>query len=214
MRPSDLAVTVPVSVPVSSPFRRWAALVAAGVVLCIGPLATAGGADFPKRKPGLWEMKTTGGPIGAQTIQQCIDAGTDDLLRTRSNEGQHCSKPVVDRNGSRYRVRSSCDHQGVRSTIDGEYTMSRDTEYTGDMKMTFDPPMSGVSEMNMKMDGRWLGPCKPGMKPGDIVMQGMPPMNPLQMDKDGATGITPEQARRMADEMQKNMAKRRPPQPQ
>jgi len=214
MCPSDEAVTVPFPVaPVVSPGIRWPVSLAVCLMACVGPLAAASDADFPRRKAGLWEMKTTGGPIGAQTIQQCIDAGTDDLLRTRSNEGQTCSKPVVERSGSRYRVRSSCDNQGIRSTIDGQYTMSRDTEYTGDMKMTFDPPMSGVSEMNMKMDGRWLGPCKAGMKPGDIVMEGMPPLNPLQMGKDGATGITPEQARRMTEEMQKNMSRRQPPQP-
>ncbi len=128
-------------------------------------------------------MKTTGGPVGARTVQQCIDAATDDLLRTRSNEGQNCSRPEVERSGSRYKVRTLCENNGVKSTVDGEYTMSGDTRYTGDMKMTFDPPMSGVSEMNMKMEGRWLGACKAGMKPGDVVMQGMPRMNVLEMDK-------------------------------
>ncbi len=109
-------------------------------------------------------------------------------------------------------MRSSCDDNGVKSTIDGEYTMSRDTEYTGDMKMTFDPPMSGVSEMNMKMEGRWIGACKAGMKPGDIVMQGMPRMNVLEMGKEGG-GFTPEQLRQMQEELQKNMAKPRGAQP-
>lgn len=197
------------------PRVRWLACMVAGVVGgLLAPPTPLLADEFPRRRAGLWEMKTTGGPVGAQSIQQCIDAGTDDLLRSRSNEGQNCSKPVVERSGSRYRVRSSCDNNGIKSTVDGEYTMSRDTEYTGDMKMTFDPPMSGVSEMNMKMDGKWLGSCKPGMKPGDIVMQGMPPLNPLQMGKDGGTGITPEQARRMAEEMQRNMSKRRQAQPQ
>lgn len=197
--------------------RPWgrAVGIGAGIAALVLLSAPALGEEFPKRKPGLWEMKTSGGPVGAQTIQQCIDAGTDDLLRTRSNEGQNCSKPVVERDGSRYRVRSSCDQGGTRSTMDGVYTMGKDTEYAGDMKMTFDPPLSGASEMNMKMEGRWLGRCKPGMKPGDIVMPGMPRMNVLEMGKDGAGGgITDEQARQMAEDMQKNMAKRRGQQPQ
>ena len=88
--------------------------------------------------------------------------------------------------------------------------MSKDTEYAGDMKMTFDPPLSGASEMNMKMDGKWVGPCKAGMKPGDITIPGMPSLNVLEMGRGGAGGgITPEQARRMAEELQKNMANRR-----
>jgi hypothetical protein len=182
----------------------------AGLALFAAP---AFGDEFPKRKPGLWEMRTTGGPVGPQTIQQCIDASTDDLLRMQSNEGQNCSKPAVEREGSRYRVRSSCTGEGMRSTMDGVYTMSRDTEYRGDMKMTFDPPLAGAAEMNMKMDGKWLGPCKAGMKPGDIVMQGMPRMNVLEMGKGGG-GITPEQARQMAEEMMKNMTRQKGAQPQ
>lgn len=157
--------------------------VAAGMasLALIGSVAAAD--EFPKRKAGLWEMKTSGGPVGPRTVQQCIDAATDDLLRTRSNEGQNCSRPVVQRNGARYQVRSSCDNNGVKSTVDGEYTMTGDSRYTGDMRMTFDPPMSGVAEMNMKMEGRWLGACKPGMKPGDVVLQGMPRLNVLEMGK-------------------------------
>ena len=163
----------------------------AGLALLVAP---ALGDEFPKRKPGLWEMKTSGGPIGPQTIQQCIDAATDDMLRSRSNEGQDCTKPVVERDGNRYRVRGSCNQEGTKSTMEGVYTMSKDTEYAGDMKM----------------DGKWVGPCKAGMKPGDITIPGMPSLNVLEMGRGGAGGgITPEQARRMAEELQKNMANRR-----
>ncbi len=190
--------------------RLAAPLVAlgAGVAVLTLPAAPAFGDEFPRRRAGLWEMKTSGGPVGAQTLQQCIDAGTDDLLRMQSNEGRNCSKPVVERNGNRYRVTSLCDQAGTKSSLDGVYTMTKDTEYTGDMKMTFDPPLSGASEMNMKMDGKWVGACKPGMKPGDVVMQGMPRLNVLEMGRGGG-GVSAEQARRMAEEMQKNMEKPR-----
>ena len=167
------------------PVRLARGISAALVAAACGSFVSAAAAadEFPRRKAGLWEMKTSGGPVGARTVQQCIDAGTDDLLRIRSNEGQNCSRPVVERDGNRYKVRSNCDNNGVKSTVAGDYTMSGDSEYTGDMKMTFDPPMSGVSEMNMKMQGKWVGACRPGMKPGDIVMQGMPKLNVLEMEK-------------------------------
>jgi hypothetical protein len=159
-------------------------VVAIGVAAMLAIVSCDASADeFPRRKAGLWEMKTTGGPFGARTVQQCIDAATDDLLRTQSNEGQNCSRPAVERSGSRYRVQTSCENSGIRSTIDANYTMSRDTDYSGDMKMTFDPPMAGVAEMNMKMNGRWVGACKPGMKPGDVVMEGLPRLNALEIDK-------------------------------
>jgi hypothetical protein len=182
---------------------------AAGLAALLLPAVPALGDEFPKRKPGLWEMRTSGGPIGPQTLQQCIDAATDDMLRSRSSQGRNCSKPTVERDGNVYRVSSTCNDTGMRSTMDGVYSMVGNTEYRGDMKMTFDPPLSGVAEMNMKMEGRWLGSCKPGMKPGDIAMEGMPRLNALEIGKDGG-GITPEQAQRMADEMQKNMRRQNP----
>jgi hypothetical protein len=189
----------------------------AGIVAVLGASllspAPAMGDEFPKRKPGLWEMRTSGGPVGPQTLQQCIDAATDDILRRQSDQGRNCSKPTIQRDGNRYRVSSTCEGAGTRTTMDGVYTMVNDTEYRGDMKMRFDPPLSGATELNMKMAGKWLGRCKTGMKPGDIVMQGMPRLNALEIGKDEG-GITPEQARRMAEEMQRNMEQRRAPRPQ
>ena len=83
--------------------------------------------------------------------------------------------------------------------------MTGDTAYRGDVKMRFTPPMSGISEMNMKVDGRWLGPCRPGMKPGDLVMPGMPDINALNRGP-RAGRMTPDEARRSAEAMLKNLA--------
>ena len=185
-------------------------MVAAAVVSTLSAPALAN--DLPKRKAGLWEVKTTGGPMGARTIQQCIDAKTDDLLGQQGNAGQQCSQPVITRNDSRYAVQVTCYRDGVKTTIDGNYVMAQDTAYSGDMKMTFTPPQAGMGGMDMKMDGKWLGACKAGMKPGDVVMQGMPNFNVLEPGK-GASGMNAEQMREMLEEMKKNMAKQRPGQP-
>ena len=40
-----------------------------------------------------------------------------------------------------------------------------------------------MSETKLTQEARWLGPCKPGQKPGDIVMPGMPPMNAGNMQE-------------------------------
>jgi hypothetical protein len=37
--------------------------------------------------------------------------------------------------------------------------------------------------MKMMQEARWLGPCKPGQKPGDIMMPGMPPVNAGNMQE-------------------------------
>jgi hypothetical protein len=49
----------------------------------------------------------------------------------------------------------------------------------------------------MNFQARLTGPCAPGQKPGDVVMQGMPG----GMGRSGA--MDPEQARRMAEELRK-----------
>lgn len=36
------------------------------------------------------------------------------------------------------------------------------------------PPLEGMSEVTMTMNARWIGPCKPGQKPGDVDIPGMP----------------------------------------
>jgi len=35
--------------------------------------------------------------------------------------------------------------------------------------------------MSQKIDARWVGACKPGQKPGDVVMEGMGGMNMNEM---------------------------------
>jgi hypothetical protein len=58
----------------------------------------------------------------------------------------------------------------TRSVITGRF----DSAYKADIKSTYEPPMHGMSESSSSMEARWLGPCKPGQKHGDISMPGMP----------------------------------------
>ena len=44
--------------------------------------------------------------------------------------------------------------------------------------------MQGMSESNMTQEARWLGPCKAGQKPGDVIMPGMGGVNINDMMKD------------------------------
>ncbi|NLD55815.1 MAG: DUF3617 family protein [Burkholderiaceae bacterium] len=168
-------------------------------------LSSAALADvLPKRKAGLWEATSAGGPLGTQTIEQCVDAATDDMLGMKDAGETKCTDPVVSRNGNRYRVQFACEGEGVKSTFDGNYLIPRDTEFSGEMKMRFDPPQAGMTGMDMKTTGRWVGPCRDGMKPGDVVMKGMPGLG---------QGMDLEQMRRMGEELQKNLPRLRQGQP-
>lgn len=159
------------------------------LLLGLAAAALAGGAlaaDTPKRKSGLWEINTQmeGMPsIGA--MQQCIDQNTDDLMQQRAKkEKPDCSVMDVKPQGNKVTLHSVCKFEGTTATTDAVFIGAFDSAYKGDMKTRYNPPMHGVSESKMTMEARWLGPCKPGQKPGDVVMPNMKNMNTNEMMKD------------------------------
>jgi hypothetical protein len=156
--------------------------------ILVGAVVTdALAADVPKRKPGLWEIKQSmqGMPAGAPTpppMQQCIDEKTDDLLQQRAQNDMKsaCPQNEIKRDGDRVILHSVCKMDKTTITSDGTLTGNFDSAYRGTMKVKYDPPMQGMSEMTMNMEGRWLGPCKADMKPGDVMFNGKK-FNPMQM---------------------------------
>ena len=136
---------------------------------------TAMAADMPKRKAGLWEinMRMDGAP-SMGPIQQCIDQNTDNLMQQKAKEQKpDCSVMDVKTSGNRVTIHSVCKMEGTTVTSDGVFEGAFDASYRGTMKSRYNPPMHGMSESNMTQEARWLGPCKPGQKPGDVIMPNM-----------------------------------------
>lgn len=165
-------------------------LIATSLLIAAG-FATA--ADAPARKSGLWEITNNmSGPHSmTTTMQQCVDEKTDKLTeQTGQREAQkNCSKNEVSRSGNKVISDSVCKFDGTTATTHAEFTGDFGSNYRGDIKTTYSPPMQGMAGMQMAITAKWLGPCKPGMKPGDVIMQGMPGMpggmkfNPADMQK-------------------------------
>ncbi|ATQ68570.1 MULTISPECIES: DUF3617 domain-containing protein [Methylosinus] len=129
----------------------------------------------PRRKSGLWRIEQTisGKPSPMGVIETCIDEKTDDLMRERASEHeQKCEKAGFTREGDAFRVHSVCKLEHSVATMDGKFTGSFDSAYRSEMHISYAPPMHGVGSADMVMDAKWLGPCKPGQKAGDIVMPG------------------------------------------
>ena len=143
-------------------------------------------AEQPKRKPGLWEINVQmeGAPsMGA--MQQCIDKNTDNLMQQQAGkEKPECSVMDVKASGNRVTIHSVCKIEGSTATTDGVFEGSFDTNYTGTIRTRFTPPLQGMTESNMTQQARWLGPCKPGQKPGDVIMPNMGGFNVNEMMKD------------------------------
>jgi hypothetical protein len=151
----------------------------------------ASAADVPKRKSGLWEVNTqmTGMPAGMPgqgPMQMCIDQASDNVMNGRSDPRAKADCPVMEvRPGAgKVTVHSVCRHGATTATTDAVITGDFDKSYRSDMVTRFNPPQNGMKEMKMTQEARWLGPCKPGQKPGDIIMPGGGKMNMEEMMND------------------------------
>lgn len=142
--------------------------------------------DMPKRKAGLWEisMRMEGAP-NMGPMQQCIDQNTDNVMQQKAkSEKQNCSVMDVRSSGNRIVVHSVCKVDGSTVTSDGLFEGSFESSYKGTVKTRFSPPLHGMSESNMTQEARWLGPCKAGQKPGDVILPNAGGMNINEMMKD------------------------------
>jgi hypothetical protein len=147
-------------------------------VLIVAPtVALAASMDAPKRKSGLWEMKISSERMkGARTVQQCVDQKTDELMTNEmsGNEKPSCSKNQLRKEGDKLVSESVCKANGSTATTRGVFTGGFDSAYKADLKVTYEPPLHGRREASSTIEAKWLGACKPGQKPGDISMPGMP----------------------------------------
>lgn len=130
--------------------------------------------DLPKRKAGLWEIQTQMQGVPAMTgpVQMCTDEKSDDIMHSRAEAVQpNCKSVDWKKDGDRVTVNSVCKMDETTMTTAAVFTGSFESSYRGDLRMTYDPPMGGLKQMNMTISAKWLGPCKPGQKPGDVVVQ-------------------------------------------
>ena len=146
--------------------------------------ATASAADVPRRKSSLWEVRTQMAGMPSQgPMQMCVDQASDNLMQERTKEKTNCPVMDVSRAAGKVTFRSVCKFDATTATTDAVITGDFDSNYRNDMQIRYNPPQHGMSEMKMMQEARWLGPCKPGQKPGDIMMPGMPPVNAGNMQE-------------------------------
>jgi hypothetical protein len=155
----------------------WISCLSFAVLAATTSISRAEEVDLPMRKAGLWDMKMriTGGGIPTMSMQQCTDAATDKDLRTIYSPlaNEICDKRTVQKTAAGYTVDRVCkrgdDTITTHIDISGDYQsayqahlVSRSQDESPD-----DPPSSDLT-----LDAKYLGPCKSGQMPGDIVMMG------------------------------------------
>ena len=169
-------------------------LIGAVSILVLIGVMPALAAELPSRKPGLWEVKMSfeNRNVPGQTMQQCIDASTDQAMQ--SNMGPYsqgaCSKRDIQRSANSITIDSICTFSGKTTTSHAVVTGSFDSAYT--MTMTSQNESVPGGSTTMTMSAKWLGPCAANQKPGDMIMGNGMKFNVLDMQKLGTSpGMPP-----------------------
>jgi hypothetical protein len=156
---------------------------------------TATGLDdeqvFPKRRAGLWEIRVAGADaVGMPPARFCVGEHTDSaelhLDRAIGIRGS-CSLGGFEPAGEAWVAESTC--------TEGNNTVTKVSVASGDFQTEYriDTLVSQVVRGGTRREdreavvGKWVGPCEPGQRAGDLVIPGMGTLN---MD-DGAFEAEP-----------------------
>lgn len=158
------------------------------LLLVVAGAAPVFAAELPPRKAGLWEMKTTVSSGRTISMQQCVDAKTDEVMQATSaaNAQRDCSKRDVQKSGNTITINSVCTMAGKPRTAHTVITGSFDSGYT--MAIT---SQTDAAPRTMNIEAKWLGPCAADQKPGDTIMPNGAKMNVLDMKQGTPPSATP-----------------------
>jgi hypothetical protein len=159
------------------------------------PAPGARAAELPLRKPGLWEMKVvkTGSSLPDMTMQHCTDETTDKEMSTAFSpmSKEVCSKRDVQQTATGYVSDSVCGVAGASITSHTDITGDFNSAYTAKVTSHTDRGPSALPrDTTLTIEAKWLGACKPGQKPGDIVMPGGFKLNVKDAEK--LKGLVPK----------------------
>jgi hypothetical protein len=146
-------------------------------VLALLPALDARAVEMPVRKAGLWEMKIvrTGSPLPEMTMQHCTDQATDKEMNTGFAPAAKdvCSKNDIQKTATGYVTDSVCNIAGASISSHSEVTGDFNSAYTvKSTAHTEHGPTAVPRDSTTTIEAKWLGACKPGQNPGDIVMPG------------------------------------------
>ena len=142
----------------------------------------AGSTAYPRRKPGLWEVRSNASDNhGLPPARFCVGENTDNpaiqLDRTAGEKGS-CSIGAFRRVGTTWTAETVC--RDSRQTVVSQSVATGDflSEYRIDTLVFYSPPLpGGKREDRESVTARFLGPCKAGQRAGDLELPGMGTLN-------------------------------------
>lgn len=155
--------------------------------------------DVPKRKSGLWEIKTTtlrseGKP---RAMQMCIDEKTDNAVRQLAGmRNEKCKTEKPRRDGDKLIVDGVCELSPKKTaTTHAVITGNFDSAYKIESTSTYQPAVRGKTEGSAMLEARWLGPCEKDQRPGDVILASGKKFNVNDESSDEAPGKSKARAR-------------------
>jgi uncharacterized protein DUF3617 len=145
------------------------------LLLLVPLIAQAQTQEYPRLKPGLWEMTTTNSRAKDRPPQKssiCLDASLQqEMIRMSTGMMQGmCSKVDKKYVGNTFSGEATCKFGDSTMKSRSVMTLTGDTAYHTEAHASFNPPMGGMTQSDTVIDGRHVGACKPGQQPGDMVM--------------------------------------------
>jgi len=154
--------------------RRTASLLALTFPLTFWLTTTSMAQDYPQLKAGQWETTTTssvkpGTPPNKMTM--CTDEAMQKQMMSMG-EGMRremCSKSDLRHEGGKFIGDSVCKIGESTMTSHSVMSIQGDAGYKTVVIANYDPPFMGMKETTTTIEGKNVGPCRDGLKPGDIV---------------------------------------------
>lgn len=151
------------------------------ICCCLLVSLSAFAEEFPKRKPGLWQIQTAieGLPV-KQTMKHCIDAASDAKMAQMGQglqAGADCTRNETRKEGDNFVAESECTSGGIKMISKTIFSGDFSSQYSGNTIIKYEPAMMGMPEQKMSLTAKWTGPCEPGQEPGDIIMPDGTKMN-------------------------------------
>jgi hypothetical protein len=131
--------------------------------------------DYPKLKAGQWELATTtsrNGPGGAPARStMCTDEALQKEMMSMGAgmSKEMCTKNETKREGNRIIGNAECKIGESKIHSHSVMTLTGDTAYRTDVTASYDPPFMGMKESKTTLEGKYVGPCRDGLVPGDFI---------------------------------------------
>lgn len=143
-------------------------------IACIAFAGAALAQEYPKLKPGQWDLTITSSRsqnAQPQKSTMCVDEALQrEMLAMGSGMTKEmCTRNETKRDGNRYIGSAECKIGESKLVSRSVMTLTGDTAYRTEINATYDPPFMGMKDSNTILEGKLTGPCRDGMTPGDFI---------------------------------------------